>query len=214
MIWIWGPTSQTELNGVVRLIRRYRQYIALAVCVGNEGLLLERYSLSNLKKADETIRRQIRKKLSIPICTSESLQDFEKSGPQTFGDFLCPNIHPIFDRLDLAPREAAQWVREQALLLSLTTQKPVLVKETGFPHAGSAKFTFETQTQFWKAYFSESRLLIPDIASKEQVWVAFVSAFDQPWKAEQNGQLMEGSWGFWSTDRYPFPAIRTWQKPN
>lgn len=214
ILGIWDPTSRTKLEGIRQLVHQYGLKLSLAVCVGNEGLTFGRYTLSDLTKAAQTLRQQWTKEFSIPICTSEPLYQYANPKVQAFGDFLCPNIHPVFDRPDLAPGEAARWVRKQARLLSLTSQKAVLVKETGFPHGGAPQFTQTTQTQFWEVYLSQPQFLAIEGTMPTQRWVSFAAAFeafDQLWKAEQSGHSMEGAWGFMDNARRPYSAAKIWR---
>ncbi|MCA9466391.1 MAG: hypothetical protein KC643_13245 [Nitrospira sp.] len=215
LLAIWDPNSKQEIDGILALIARYHHRIALAVCVGNEGLTFNRYTLPDLTKSIQALRRRLPPKVHIPICTSEPLYQYANAGLQAIGDFLCPNIHPVFDRPDLGPDEAVKWVRDQARLLSMESRKPVLIKETGFPHAGAPQFTPMSQANFWNTYRTQPQLLILAESSTPLLWVSFAAAFeafDQPWKAERSGQSMEGAWGLLSVDRHPYPAFKIWHR--
>jgi exo-beta-1,3-glucanase (GH17 family) len=208
LLGVWDIKSATELDGVAALATQYQHDFALGVLVGNEGLTFGRYEEEDLAIAEARLRPRLPK--SVPIATSEPLVGYGRDVVVKFGDFLAPNIHPVFDRKDLAPAEAAAWAREQATAIAKKAKKPVLLKETGFPHAGDAKYTRETQAAFWEAY------LKPDVVGgDEKAWtfhgVGF-EAFDLPWKAAESKLEIEKSWGLVSPKREPYPALKAWQK--
>jgi exo-beta-1,3-glucanase (GH17 family) len=124
------------------------------------------------------------------------------------------NSHPVFDPLadQLGPEAAAAWAREQAVKLAKRANKPVLLKETGFPHDGKASYTPAAQKDFWAAYVKPGLLTRP--ADAAQAWVfcgtAF-EAFDLSWKAEESKIPFEKSWGLLAADRKPYPALEVWR---
>ena len=160
--------------------------------------------------AADRLRSKIPK--MIPLTTSEPLGGYKSAFVREFGDFLAPNIHPVFDRPRLGAAEAATWAREQAARLARDSQKPVLVKETGFPHAGRQEYTPETQKAFWAVYLGPG--VIARLPDRRNVWVfhgvAF-EAFDLPWKAEASGIPIEKSWGLLSAERQPYLCLSLWQ---
>ncbi len=213
MLGIWSPQALVEVNGVLKLIREYEHHMAMALCIGNEGLSFHRYSMADLLTADEHIRSVLRDHSPVPMTTSEPLSTYRRSDLLAFGDFLAPNIHPVFDQPTLTAVDAATWTRAEALALMEKSHKPVLVKETGFPHGGRKQFTPQTQKKFWEAYLGADRL----VNSHEYpgAWTSFATsfeAFSQPWKAEESGLLIEAAWGLMNKDRQPFPAFYTWSQ--
>ncbi|WP_165227359.1 exo-beta-1,3-glucanase [Aquisphaera insulae] len=214
LLAIWDPKSAAELDGVAELARLYEKDLALGVIVGNEGLTFGRYEPDDLALA----ARRLRKTLpgAVPIGTSEPLGAYAKGEWKltSYGDFLAPNVHPAFDRKELGPAEAAAWVRGEAISLAARSGKPVIVKETGFPHAGREGFTPETQAAFWAAYLAPGRVARPPAASSPTArvfhGVAFES-FDLPWKSEASGLVIEQSWGLLSARRRPYPAFGVWK---
>jgi exo-beta-1,3-glucanase (GH17 family) len=209
---VWDPKSSAELDGVAELARLHEKELALAVLVGNEGITLSRYEAEDLGIAADRLRRKI--PASVPLSTSEPLRAYTRAPVREFGDFLAPNISPVFDRPDLGPREAAQWVREEAARLAAQTGRPVLVKQTGFPHAGKHIYTRETQAAFWSAYL-EPRRLAGSTQGSSGPWVFHgvgFEAFDLPWKSLESGLIMEKSWGLMSVSRQPYASYRVWQR--
>lgn len=207
LLGVWDIKSAGELEGVAALATQYQHDFALGVLVGNEGLTFGRYEEEDLAIAEARLRPRLPK--SVPIATSEPLVGYGRDVVGKFGDFLAPNIHPVFDRKELGPAEAANWAREQAAALAKKTKKPVLLKETGFPHAGDAKYSPVTQADFWEAYLKPGILGGDDTA-----WtfhgVSF-EAFDLPWKAAESKLEIEESWGLFSPQREPYPAVKAWQ---
>jgi exo-beta-1,3-glucanase (GH17 family) len=207
LLAVWDIKSAGELDGVAALATQYQHDFALGVLVGNEGLTFGRYEEEDLAIAEARLRPRLPK--LVPIATSEPLVGYGREVVVKFGDFLAPNIHPVFDRKELAPAEAAAWAREQATALAKKSNKPVLLKETGFPHAGDAKYTRETQAAFWEAYRKPGV-----IGGDEEAWtfhgVGF-EAFDLPWKAAESKLEIEKSWGLFSTQREAYPAAKLWK---
>jgi exo-beta-1,3-glucanase (GH17 family) len=208
LLAIWDPKSAAEVDGVADLVKLHDKDFALGVIVGNEGITFKRYEAEDLTIAATRLRSKIPK--SIPLTTSEPLVGYKTEFVRDFGDFLCPNIHPVFDRPKLAASEAAAWARQEAATLAELAKKPLILKETGFPHAGKDMYTPESQEAFWAAYLKPGRLA----RSKEaNVWmyhgVAF-EAFDMPWKSVESKLAIEKSWGMFSPKRQAHPALSVW----
>jgi exo-beta-1,3-glucanase (GH17 family) len=207
---VWDPKSADELDGVAELTGQYHQDMAIGVLVGNEGITFKRYELEDLAIAAARLRRKLPR--DVPIGTSEPLVGYRHDEIKQFGDFLAPNIHPVFDRESLPPGEAAAWARQEALKLAQETKKPVILKETGFPHAGKTPYSAESQHAFWSAYTKTG--LLARVEQSTTAWafhaVAF-EAFDLPWKAEASQLEIEKSWGLLSPARKAYPAFETWK---
>lgn len=207
LLAIWDPKSAAEVDGVIELVRLYEKDFALGVLVGNEGITFKRYEIEDLAIAAARLRAKLPK--SIPLATSEPLVGYKSEYIRGFGDFLAPNIHPVFDQTKLEAVEAAGWAREQAALLSKQTKKPILLKETGFPHAGKAMYSPTSQKAYWTAYTKPGILV-----GSGDAWiyhgVAF-EAFDLPWKSEESKLEIEKSWGLLSAKREPYPAFTVWR---
>ncbi len=203
---LWDPKSGAEADGVAELVRQFGDDFALGVLVGNEGITFKRYEADDVKFAAARLRSKLPK--TVPLGTSEPLAAYESAFVREFGDFLAPNIHPVFDHPNLAAAEAAAWAREEAGKLAVKTKKPVILKETGFPHAGKA-YTPESQKAFWAAYLKPGVLSRP-VGTWVFHGVAF-EAFDLPWKSEESKLPIEKSWGLLSAKREAYPAFAVWQ---
>jgi exo-beta-1,3-glucanase (GH17 family) len=210
---VWDPRSAAELDGVAELARLYDKELVLGVLVGNEGITFSRYELEDLTIAADRLRRKLPS--TVPLSTCEPLPAYSRTPLLDFGDFLAPNIHPVGDRPQLGPGDAARWVRVEAARLAGVAGKPVLVKETGLPHAGKEIFTPEAQAAFWSSYLEPGRLNRGEDRWRSWVFhgVAF-EAFDLPWKSEESGLIIEKSWGLLSPARRPYPAFQVWRNTS
>ncbi|MFM9961972.1 MAG: exo-beta-1,3-glucanase [Planctomycetaceae bacterium] len=210
LLAIWDTKSAAEVDGVVELARLYESDMALGVLVGNEGITFKRYEADDLMIAAARLRQKLPK--SVPLATSEPLVGYQHEFIRNFGDFLAPNIHPVFDRPQLSPEASAAWARDEALKLAIQIQKPVLLKETGFPHDGKPAYSSASQQEFWSAYSKPG--LLARVENTPQAWVfhgvAF-EAFDLPWKSEESKLTIEKSWGLMSPKREPYPAFDVWR---
>lgn len=204
---IWQPKSMAEVDGVAQLALQHQEDLAIAVLIGNEGIIFGRYEFEDLQIAESRLRKLIGTK--IPYSTSEPLVGYQSEKLLKFGDFLAPNIHPVFDLPDAKAPQAVQWVKSEARNLRDAALKPVIVKETGFPHAGKPIYTQQTQKNFWQEYTADGLL-----ERKGENWVSFAVGFealDLPWKSEASGLEIEKSWGLLSNDRKPYPAFEIWK---
>jgi exo-beta-1,3-glucanase (GH17 family) len=210
LLGIWDPKSEEEITGAVALVKQYHDKLALAVCIGNEGIFFKRYKLGDLQDAAIKFRKLLGDRTRVPITTSEPFKQYDQADVRRFGDFLAPNVHSVFDHPEWRPVDAAAWARKYALDLARSSSKPVLVKETGMPHGGKEQFTPEKQKEFWSAYIKEGRL----VQLTRDVWVSYAAAFeafDLPWKAQQSGLAIEDSWGLLGHDRSYHPAFFVWE---
>lgn len=211
LLAIWDPKSAAEVDGVAELAALYHEDLAIGVIVGNEGITFKRYELSDLAIAGARLKKKLPK--SVPMTTTEPLVGYQHPEVKGFGDFLAPNIHPVFDREKLSAAEGAAWAREEALKLATEMKRPVVLKETGFPHAGKPAYTAASQQAFWKAYVQPG--LISHVGDSATAWafygVAF-EAFDLPWKSEESKLEIEKSWGLMSPQRKPYPAFEVWRE--
>jgi exo-beta-1,3-glucanase (GH17 family) len=205
LLAIWDPLSEAEVSGVAELLQRYREVLALAVCIGNEGINDNRYRIEDLIAARARLAAG-----AVPVTTSEPAGDYGWRPLRDFGDFLAPNIHPAIDREGLDAEQAVAWVRARAEAIALLARKLVLVKETGVPHAGAAGFTLEGQRSFWAEWLAHGRLAKVGEPSTIVSYAAAFEAFDAPWKAVRLGSPIEGSWGLMSAERVPHPAFLAW----
>jgi exo-beta-1,3-glucanase (GH17 family) len=89
----------------------------------------------------------------------------------------------------------------------------VLLKETGFPHAGKPIYTPAAQKEFWAAYLKPG--ILAAFRDAPAAWVFHgvgFEAFDLPWKSEASKLAIEKSWGLLSPRYEPYPALEVWKK--
>ncbi|MDO6461290.1 hypothetical protein Q4485_11325 [Granulosicoccaceae sp. 1_MG-2023] len=208
LLGIWQPRSAAELDGVIALVRRYQDRMALGIVVGNEGINFGRYEYTDLQFAADYLRAALGD--SVPLTTSEPLVGYRDQRVRDFGDFLAPNIHPAIDREDLPPAAAAQWAKDQALSLARDSGKTVLLKETGLPRGGKAIYNPEAQAAFWQAYTDSG--LSETAGDGLAVFKVAFEAFDLPWKAAASGLPIEAWWGLLDPQRQTTPAFAVWQQ--
>jgi exo-beta-1,3-glucanase (GH17 family) len=209
LLAVWDPRSADEIDGVAQLANDYTNDIALGVLIGNDGLTFNRYEEEDLLIANRRLRARL--PVGIPCSTSEPLAGYQRESLIDFGDFLAPNIHPVFDRPNMEAKEAAEWVRVEAAALARRSDRPVLVKETGFPHDGRNRYTPELQMTFWHEYTAGG--LVAREGTPKDAWrfhgVAH-EAFDSPWKGSETKPDVEKNWGMLSKSREPYPAKMIW----
>ena len=213
LLGIWDPKSAAEVDGAASLVEQFGDELAIGVIVGNEGLTFGRYEEDDVRMAGQRLRRRLGD--DVPLTTSEPLVGYEREFVMQFGDFLAPNIHPVFDRPALNAEDAAAWVRDEAVRLARESRKLVVVKETGFPHAGrhdgTPDYSPDLQRAFWEAHLNQGRLLLGPSGAQVFVGVGF-EAFDLPWKAEASGLPIEKSWGLFGQDRTAYPAAEAFRR--
>jgi len=207
---VWDPKSLAEVDGVADMANTFAADFSMGVLIGNEGLTFNRYEEEDLVIASQRLRSKL--PVGIPYSTSEPLVGYQRESIFDFGDFLAPNIHPAFDRPNMNAKEAAEWVHLEAASLARRSERPVLVKETGFPHAGRNKYSPELQAEFWREYTAPG--LVVKSGTPAGAWrfhgVAFES-FDMPWKSEESKIDIEKSWGMLSAGREAYPAFDVWK---
>src|SRR5258708_7019915 len=129
LLAIWDVKSAAEMDGVAELAQQHKNDFALGILVGNEGLTFKRYEPEDLSIAAARLRRKI--PANVPLTTSEPLVGYQQEFVVQFGDFLAPNIHPVFDNPYASPKDAPKWVHERASRLARRAGKPTLVTQTG-----------------------------------------------------------------------------------
>ncbi|MBK8175940.1 MAG: hypothetical protein IPK66_11925 [Rhodospirillales bacterium] len=216
LLGIWDPTSEGEIAAAADLVRRWRDRLALAVAIGNEGINDNRYQIDDLARARDRLLALIGRGRALAITTSEPAGDYGWPPIRAFGDFLAPNIHPAIDHQSLPPDAAVAWVRGRAEAIAHLAGKPVLVKETGLPNGGGEPQSPDRQRAFWAEWLARGRLVrlttpaangsLPVFAS----YAAAFEAFDAPWKGAQVGDPIEAHWGILTVDRTPYPAFLAW----
>jgi exo-beta-1,3-glucanase (GH17 family) len=210
LLGVWNPKQDEEIKQVAELITQFHNQMALAVVIGNEGLIGNRYTIKDMQSAAKKLRALLPKGVIVPFTTSEPVSEYGLAAVREFGEFLAPNIHPAVDKNSVDPAAAAAWVKKRAHALGTVGKKPVLVKETGVPNGGTSGYTPEIQRAFWQEYLQGGRF----IQSGGEPWISYAAAFeafDMPWKAQKSGLPIEGHWGLLDDKRQHYPAFDAWQ---
>lgn len=208
---IWDPSSDTEIQNVIRAARRYPALVS-AVVVGNEGLYTKRYQTGDVQKTMQRLKKECP---LLAVTTSEPFfLYFKKEYVEffSFHDLLMPNVHPIFEPW-FRPADPIPGVN---MVLNLVGQfraayrRPLLIKETGLPSgpsAGQSGFSQESQALFWTELFSR-------FPGSSDVALACFEAFDAPWKPATIGAEFPGDhreeafWGFFTARGEAKPVVK------
>ncbi|PWV61633.1 hypothetical protein [Plasticicumulans acidivorans] len=212
VIGVWNPADPAEIDAAIAAARAYPQLV-VAISVGNEGLISQRYDWATLKAGIERVRAALP---ALPVSTSEPFVIHLDRAPEGFlaaQDFLHPNIHPLFESW-FTPQRLDGGMDFLAAILDRLAQaapgKPILVKETGVPGQPDGEWSPAVQAAFW------SRLETRFPRNQQRAFTAF-EAFDAPWKpialARQFAKLgfkpdpREAFWGFYTSTGEPKPVV-------
>ena len=182
---LWDPFSDEEWQNALAQAPFVNGY-----CLGNEGLGV-RYNLDELASKMAELRRLT----GHPVTTSEPIDSY-LTGPYrdwliVNSDWLFPNAHPFLAG-QVAPDHAADWVVARYDYLTATSGRRVMIKEAGFPSAGSKNCSEEAQLLFFRVLGAKGILFF------------YFEAFDQPWKRDVLRQpAVEAHWGLYRADGTP-----------
>ncbi len=182
---IWNPSDQQEIS----LAIQNKNFID-GYCIGNEGLVFNRYSLEKLRKT----AKEIKKATGRPVTTSEPVYMYFKDRQLVnFGEWLFPVVHPWWAGIK-EPEAGVRYTVEQYKKLAALTKKPVLIKETGLPSAGSPECSEEKQAGFY------------ELLRTKNVSFVYFEGFDQVWKVSKpwvKRSPIETHWGIFTATREP-----------
>ncbi|GJL55814.1 MAG: hypothetical protein NPIRA02_29460 [Nitrospirales bacterium] len=221
LLGVFDPRQQWELEGVVDLVKQYRNDIALSICLGSEGLFSGIYTWADLGAAYTNVHRMLSPSERVPITTTEpvfyytflgypDLSQPNFKGMHHFGDYLAPNIHPIFVFSDQPAQPSVNFTRDTAALYMNAGERSIYVKETGFPNNGTISMTTYTeamQQDYWQKYRAPGLLIRK--SSNPDIFCSYCSnfeAFDLEWKRIAVDGV-EAHWGFLDANRQPYDAF-------
>lgn len=182
---LWDVASSQEQENAIK----QRDYVD-GYCVGNEGLGL-RYSVREL----ETRMQELRSRTRRPVTTTEPIDRYLTGEYSDWlmehSDWLFPLAHPIWSN-EFEPSQAVAWISAWHDYLRATSAKQLVLKEVGFPSAGSTAFSEKKQLEFFQ------RL------KQQQLSYFYFEAFDQPWKRTvlRLGNV-EAHWGIFNARGKP-----------
>ena len=185
---IWNPLSEQEWRNALAEAPFVDGY-----CLGNEGLGV-RYSPDELASRMTELRRLT----GHPVTTSEPIASY-LGGPYrdwllVNSDWLFPIAHPFLAGQGTTD-SAVDWVVALYDYLTATSKRQVIIKETGFPSAGSKICSEEIQLSFFR------------LLETKGIQFFYFEAFDQPWKKEIRQHEVEAHWGLFRADSTPKKVI-------
>jgi exo-beta-1,3-glucanase (GH17 family) len=209
VIGVWDPRDARELERAIAAAGD-NPAVVVALCIGNEGLFFERYSVDDLRAAFTRARAALP---SVALTTSEPFALYLRDGP--VADFLngqdlvLPNVHPLHEPwfASAPPGAAIDFVVNVLDELARRSRAPILVKETGLPSGPVERgFSEAGQAAFWRALGER----VPRTRSRA---VVFFEAFDAPWKPAEVRAVTgrdhpeEAHFGLLRADGAPKPAL-------
>jgi exo-beta-1,3-glucanase (GH17 family) len=209
IVGIWDVKSVVEIETAVNLATRYTNVVG--VIVGNETLL-RGGTVENLEAAMNLVRAALP---TVPISTSEPISSYGNEDLRRLADFHAPNIHWIFQGHDVGDYQAAaNWLAERCRALRSLTygDRPILVKEHGYPSGGNPTFTPQLQHDYWS-------FLLRTFPNSESHNIVVFEAFSLGWKTttgppEGAFSASEKYWGCWDENRNAKPVVdvlRAWR---
>jgi exo-beta-1,3-glucanase (GH17 family) len=200
-IWLGDNPADNarEIAAGIALANRYPDVID-RVIVGNEVLLRHDLTTAALIADIEQMRARVRQ----PVAYADVWQDWQRF-PQVAAhvDQVMVHLLPFWEDQPLPIGAAvAQELDYYRRIQALFPGKTVVVGEAGWPSAGrwrqGAAPGRVNEARFLRAF--------TDAASRQGIEYNIIEAFDQDWKAAQEGTV-GAAWGIWTADRQPkFPA--------
>jgi len=184
--------NEEQLKAAIELANTHQNVVR--IIVGNEVLLRGDLTLEELGKYLDRAREAI----SQPVGTAETW-DTWLAHPELAQhvDFIGVHLLPYWE--GVAVDQAVDYSLAQFKRLQKTfPHKPIVVAEIGWPSRGrtheSAVASVANEALFLRRFLHR--------AQKEQITYYVMEAFDQPWKAFQEGAV--GSyWGVYDVERRP-----------
>jgi exo-beta-1,3-glucanase (GH17 family)/cellulose synthase/poly-beta-1,6-N-acetylglucosamine synthase-like glycosyltransferase len=184
--------NEEQLKTAIELANTHQNVVR--VIVGNEVLFRGELPVEELEKYLDRAREAI----SQPVGTAETWHTwFAHPELAQHVDFIGVHLLPYWE--GVAVDKAVDYSLTQFKRLQKTfPHKPIVVAEIGWPSRGrtheSAVASVANQALFLRRFLYR--------AQKEQITYYVMEAFDQPWKAFQEGAV--GSyWGVYGVDRRP-----------
>lgn len=200
MLGVWNPGDPQELAAAIATARAHPALV-VAVLVGNEGILVGRYPLATLLAGMARIRAALP---GVAVTTVEPYATYLRDDLPGFldaQDFLCPNIHPVYEpwfESGKTDAELVNFVLDIARQLRSRRDRPLVLHETGMPSGpAGGPFSETRQRSFWSLMQARSGTRPIDAL----VWF---EAFDAEWKPHEAERDFGGRhpeeayWGFFT----------------
>ncbi|TWR90001.1 glycosyltransferase [Pseudomonas saxonica] len=208
-IWISPDKerNEREIQKAIELANNSRSVVR--VVVGNEALFREEITPEELI----TLLDRVRAAVKVPVTTSEQWHIWEKY-PQLANhvDLIAAHILPYWEFIPM--EEAGEFVLDRARdLKKMFPKKPLLLSEVGWPSNGRMRGGADA-TQADQAIYL--RTLVNTLNRRGYNYFV-IEAFDQPWKASDEGSV-GAYWGVFNAARQqkfnfegPVVAIPQWR---
>ncbi|HWZ63331.1 MAG TPA: glycosyltransferase [Steroidobacteraceae bacterium] len=184
--------NEEQLRAAIDLANSHQNVVR--VLIGNEVLLRGDLTLADLEKYLDRARAAIGQ----PVGTAETWDTWLNNPELTqHVDFIGVHLLPYWEGVPVD--EAVEYSFAQFKRLQKTfPHKPIVIAEIGWPSRGrtheSAVASVANEALFLRRFLYR--------AQKEQITYYVMEAFDQPWKAYQEGAV--GSyWGVYDVNRHP-----------
>ncbi|MGV8844240.1 MAG: glycosyltransferase [Pseudomonas sp.] len=208
-IWISPDQARNEreITRAIEIANNSRSVVR--VVVGNEALFRGEIEAEQLIVLLDRVRAAVK----VPVTTSEQWHIWEKY-PQLaeHTDLIAAHVLPYWEFVPV--EDSIQFVLERAHdLKKLFPKKPLLLSEVGWPSNGRVRGGAEASQADQAIYL---RTLVTTLNAGGYNYFV-IEAFDQPWKASDEGAV-GAYWGVYNLDRQPkFPfagpvvAIPQWR---
>jgi exo-beta-1,3-glucanase (GH17 family)/cellulose synthase/poly-beta-1,6-N-acetylglucosamine synthase-like glycosyltransferase len=208
-IWI-SPDEERNEREIARGIEIANSSRSVVrVVVGNEALFRREVTPKQLMGFIDRVRAQVK----VPVTTSEQWHIWEKY-PQLANhtDLVAAHILPYWEFIPM--EDSTQFVLDRARdLKRIFPKKPLLLSEVGWPSNGRMRGGADA-TQADQAIYL--RTLVNTLNAKGYNYFV-IEAFDQPWKASDEGSV-GAYWGVFNAARQqkfafegPVVAIPQWR---
>ena len=192
-IWISQDIEKNinEIDSALNILHHYRNI--QTVLVGNETLYRKDISARQLTHYIDEVRSMT----NVPVSTAEPWDIWMKN-PQlaTHVDLIAAHVLPFWEK-KIQIGHAIDYVLERSRdLRQQFGNKPILLAEVGWPSHGRAK-NGDDSSRIMQAIYLRS--LVNTLNTKGYKYFV-IEAFDQPWKANDEGDV-GAYWGVFDIDR-------------
>jgi exo-beta-1,3-glucanase (GH17 family)/cellulose synthase/poly-beta-1,6-N-acetylglucosamine synthase-like glycosyltransferase len=184
--------SEQEMRAGIALAHEHRNIVR--VLVGNEDLLRGDLSVEHLAAYLDRARRAIRQPVGYADTWATWLKNPEIA---KHVDFIAVHLFPYWEGVDV--ESAVDFCfRELKAVQDAFPKKPVIIGEIGWPSEGriraGAVASVSNEALFLRQFLAR--------AEKEGERYYIMEAFDQPWKARDEGAV-GAYWGIYDVNRQP-----------
>ena len=189
--WIGRDLAANERE-ILSLINIGTTGQADMLIVGSEVLLRGDQSETQLIEYINRVKAAVP---GIPVATADVYGELlAHPAVVAAGDVVLPNYYPYWEGVDVAYAVATLNVHHNQIL-TIAGGKPVIVSESGWPSSGNQIGDAVPSPENAAYYF----LNFESWAKAENVQSFYFEAFDEPWKAANEGP-QGAHWGVWDKD--------------